>query len=101
MINRNSNASLIVMLVMLLIFGFIACQDDEGFGIDVEIPNFNFPKTVVFKDSLSMYSIFEGSPSDLIPAEDFQLLELSSILFTDYAHKQRLDMKHHSIKQEL
>ena len=73
----------------LLIIIIIACND-EGFDFEVEIPDFNFPQTVVFEDSLSAYNIFKDTPSNLIPYDDFQLLELSSILFTDYAHKQRL-----------
>lgn len=56
----------------------------------MEIPDFNFPETTTFEASLSAYDIFEGSPADLIPSEDYELLELSSVLFTDYAHKQRL-----------
>ena len=67
----------------------ISCSREE-FNRDIEIPDFNFPKTVVFEDSLSSYEIFEGPPSDLSPAEGFELLELSAVLFTDYAHKQRL-----------
>ena len=66
-----------------------ACNDGNFDG-EVEIPDFNFPQTIVFEDSLSAYSIYEGNPSDLIPSEDFHLIELTSILFTDYAHKQRL-----------
>ncbi|MCI4669888.1 MAG: hypothetical protein MRZ79_17260 [Bacteroidia bacterium] len=54
------------------------------------IPDFNFPETIVFEQNLSAYNIFEGNAADLIPASDFHLVELSSILFTDYSHKQRL-----------
>lgn len=75
-------------MIGLLTFAIISCNDDGDF--QVEIPDFNFPQTIVFEDSLSAYSIFKDTPSDLIPADDFQLLELSAILFTDYAHKQRL-----------
>lgn len=39
---------------------------------------------------LSGYKIFQGTPADLIPAADYELYELSSPLFTDYAEKQRL-----------
>ena len=56
----------------------------------VQIPDFDFQKSIKFKESLSEYKIFEGLPSDLVPSKDFHLLELSSKLFTDYAHKQRL-----------
>jgi len=73
----------------ILMITLISCNNDD-FDIQVEIPDFNFPQTVVFEDSLSAYNIFKDTPSNLIPTDDFQLLELSSILFTDYAHKQRL-----------
>ncbi|MEO0899266.1 MAG: hypothetical protein AAFY71_22835 [Bacteroidota bacterium] len=56
---------------------------------EVEIPQFNFPETIVFEQNLSSYNIFE-EPSDLLPSADFKLVELSSVLFTDYAYKQRL-----------
>lgn len=81
---------ILICIVGFLFLLIIACRDNNDFGFEVEIPDFNFPKTVVFEDSLSAYHIFEGSLADLIPSTDFQLLELSSILFTDYAHKQRL-----------
>lgn len=69
----------------------IACRPEgPGPSEEVAIPDFNFPETIVFEQKLSAYDIFEGTPADLIPASDFHLLELSSILFTDYAHKQRL-----------
>jgi uncharacterized repeat protein (TIGR03806 family) len=83
------NRGLIYTIGLLLTF--IACnRDNDNFRFEVEIPDFNFPKTVIFEDSLSAYKIFQGSPADLFPSNDFQLLELSSVLFTDYAHKQRL-----------
>ena len=68
---------------------FSSCTRDDFDG-RIEIPDFNFPKTIVFQDSLSFYNIFQGTAADLVPSNDFQLLELSSILFTDYARKQRL-----------
>lgn len=75
----------------LLLLTMVACRNnDNRFGFRVEIPDFDFPETVTFADSLSAYNIFAGSPADLIPTDDFELLELNSILFTDYAHKQRL-----------
>ncbi|MFT5823309.1 MAG: putative repeat protein (TIGR03806 family) [Crocinitomix sp.] len=39
---------------------------------------------------LSDYNVYAGNPSDLIPEADYKLYELSSILFTDHAEKQRL-----------
>lgn len=79
----------IICFLGLLIFTVISCNGD-GFDNDVEIPDFNFPETIMFEDSLSSYKIFNGIPSSLIPSADYELLELNSILFTDYAHKQRL-----------
>lgn len=80
-----------IFTLLLLILAMGACSENGGdFEIRVEIPDFNFPKTINFEDSLAAYGIFQGSPKDLIPSSDFHLFELSSILFTDYAHKQRL-----------
>lgn len=45
---------------------------------------------VVMLPKLSDYHIFQGRPSDLVPADSFQLYELATGLFTDYAEKQRL-----------
>ena len=73
----------------LILLVIISC-DREEFNTNIEIPDFDFPKTLVFEDSLSSYKIFEGTPSNLSPSEGFELLELSSVLFTDYSHKQRL-----------
>ena len=66
-----------------------SCRKNDD-NYEVQIPDFNFPQTISFESSLSAYNIFEGTPSNLIPSKDFELLELSSALFTDYAHKQRL-----------
>lgn len=79
----------ILAILGILLMVIIACNDDD-FDNEVEIPQFNFPTTLVFEDSLSAYEIFEGVMSDLKPTDDFQLLELSATLFTDYSHKQRL-----------
>lgn len=74
----------------IILLTVIACSDNDMSDIDVEIPDFNFPQTLVFEPNLSAYSIFQGTPSDLTPTDDYHLMELSSVLFTDYAHKQRL-----------
>jgi mono/diheme cytochrome c family protein len=39
---------------------------------------------------LSEYHIFEGKPTDLKPAAGFEVYDLATTLFTDYAEKQRL-----------
>lgn len=80
----------IIYIIGLILITISACKKDDFGDPEVVIPYFNFPKTVVFADSLSAYNIFQGTPGDLIPSADFELLELSSSLFTDYAHKQRL-----------
>lgn len=78
-------------LIFLLLVVITSCSKRPYFDDDVvEIPKFNFPKTFVFNDNLSAYNIFDGEASNLNPSASFHLLELSSTLFTDYAHKQRL-----------
>lgn len=77
-----------LFLLVCLTFLF-ACGDDD-FDEVVEIPDFNFSETTTFEQNLSAYNIFQDTPADLVPANDYHLLELSSVLFTDYAHKQRL-----------
>ncbi|MEM6800177.1 MAG: hypothetical protein AAF696_02170 [Bacteroidota bacterium] len=81
---------IIYVLGCTLIMTFACRQGGLNPDREVEIPNFNFPETLVFEETLSAYHIFEGTAADLVPASDFHLLELSSILFTDYAYKQRL-----------
>jgi uncharacterized repeat protein (TIGR03806 family) len=46
--------------------------------------------TIDMLPKISDYHIFTGNASDLKPAGDFKLYELSTGLFTDYAEKQRL-----------
>jgi uncharacterized repeat protein (TIGR03806 family) len=58
-----------------------SCNDDGLIGIanSTEVHN-----------KLSEYTIFQGNQSDLSPSEEFQVYELSTELFSDYAEKQRL-----------
>jgi uncharacterized repeat protein (TIGR03806 family) len=80
-----------LFLFLVALTALTACQGNREFSDeDIEVPDFNFPSTVTFEQKLSTYEIFEDTPSDLIPTSDFYLLELSSILFTDYSYKQRL-----------
>lgn len=76
-------------IIGLILLTISACRKNDD-DFEVQIPDFNFPQTISFESNLSAYNIFEGTASNLIPSEDFELLELSSALFTDYAHKQRL-----------
>ena len=80
----------IIFGILGIVFILITACNDDDFNGEVVIPQFNFPSTVVFEDSLSAYNIFEENQSDLVPSDGFELLELSSVLFTDYSHKQRL-----------
>ncbi|MFY0607495.1 MAG: c-type cytochrome [Cyclobacteriaceae bacterium] len=82
--------NLITRYAALLLIIIVSSCEQERFDAEVEIPNFSFPETNSFDDNLSSYRIFEGTMADLEPSEGFELLELSSSLFTDYAHKQRL-----------
>lgn len=80
-----------IFLIGFVCLAFTACNRNDVDGeFEVEIPDFNFPQTVVWEPSLSAYNIFEGAPADLVPSSDFHVVELSSVLFSDYAHKQRL-----------
>ena len=79
----------ITLYLLGLVLISSSCQKDGEVSSE-EIPDINYPQTIIFEDSLSAYSIFDGTPSDLVQSSDFHLLELSSILFTDHAHKQRL-----------
>ena len=47
-------------------------------------------ETINFEEKLSQHKIFKGNPSELIPNDKFEVLELNSKLFTDYSYKQRL-----------
>jgi uncharacterized repeat protein (TIGR03806 family) len=79
----------VVFAISCILIVTSSCRKNDD-DVEVEIPDFNFQQTLSFKTSLSAYGIFDGTPADLLPSEDFELLELSSALFTDYAHKQRL-----------
>ena len=45
---------------------------------------------LVFEPTLSEMGVFTGALADLTRADGVQLFELNSVLFTDYAAKQRL-----------
>lgn len=76
---------ILILFVAIVVF---SCARDNN--REVEIPQFNFSESITFESSLSSYGIYSGVPSDLNPTAEYQLLELSSVLFTDYAYKQRL-----------
>ena len=89
---KNTVTMRLILLIQGLIFLMLSsCEDAYNkYDDEVTIPDFNFPQTVVFEPMLSAYGIYDGAPVDLIPSSDYHLLELSSTLFTDYAHKPRL-----------
>ena len=90
MINTKSmRVSLVFVAIIALVSVFVACERDRG-REEVTIPDFGFAQTVEFAQNLSTYAIFQGNPANLQPADDYHLLELSSILYTDQAQKQRL-----------
>ena len=80
----NRTLGLVIATLISIVY---SCVDNDG---EVIIPEFDFAQTVIFEQNLSSYNVFQGTMSDLIPSDDFKLLELSSTLFTDYAYKQRL-----------
>lgn len=52
--------------------------------------DFEIPRTESFPETLSAYALYQEPMAELQPAERTLPYELSSELFTDYAHKQRL-----------
>lgn len=68
-------------IIFVLLVSVQSCQMD-----DLISPN---DASLEF-DKLSDYNIYSGNPADLHPSNGFQLYEISSELFSDYAQKQRL-----------
>ena len=66
---------------IFLAFVLYSC-DEDGLAPD--------ENTIGFAPRISDYNIFMGDPSALKPSEGFELYELSTELFSDYARKQRL-----------
>lgn len=48
------------------------------------------PMTEQFAENLTAYDIYQGELQDLVPTNDYHLLELNSPLFSNYSEKQRL-----------
>ncbi len=72
---------IILAAILVLLFGCEANQLDETIEI---------PRSEDFPLLLSEYGIFEGTMAELKPNASYNLYELSSELFTDYAKKQRV-----------
>jgi len=60
------------------------------FSCKKQTESINVPKTMVFEKFLSSYNVYQGTKSELTPANDFHEIELASSLFVNYAQKQRL-----------
>jgi len=74
----------VVSLLISLIAGMAYLSANPAYGgIAANYPALLLPK-------LSDYPIFMGNPQALVPGNGFQLYELATGLFTDYAEKQRL-----------
>lgn len=71
-----------IVTVFVMIFYIQSCTKEDGL---VSIEN-----NIALLPMISDYNIFQGNPSNLIPANGFKLYELATQLFTDYAEKQRL-----------
>ena len=106
--SKRSIIYLILFSIIVIIPFLNSCYDYEGnegkrrikndrhrvkegkYGKKITIPDFDYSSSVTFEKKLSNYNLFLGTPSNLQPTQDFRLLELSSVLYTDYAKKQRL-----------
>ena len=74
----------VVTLIISIIAGLAYLSSGPAYGgTDACYSSLLLPK-------LSDYNIFKGDPQSLIPGNGFQLYELATGLFTDYAEKQRL-----------
>lgn len=71
--------SITIMTVVILYFQ--SCKKDDLFDSE---------NNIKMSAKLSDYNIFQGNQSDLIPTNGFELYEISTQLFSDYAEKQRL-----------
>lgn len=80
---NNSRKKILIGIIGLFVLLVInqSCQKFELIAID---------NTIALQPNLSDYHIFKGNPIDLTPADEFELYELATTLFTDYAEKQRL-----------
>ena len=74
---------------ILVLFLIVSCSKNYNDSVS-EYTSIISQETINFEDKLSQYKIFKGNPSELIPNDKFEVLELNSKLFTDYSYKQRL-----------
>ena len=72
-------------LLIINVFVFLSCKQGAK-----ELAYTSDENTMKVPQKLSDYVIYQGAMNDLMPSLDYQLLELSSSLFVNYAEKQRL-----------
>lgn len=75
----------LVSIALVVLIGCGSGGEADPFDLDFEIP-----RTETFAAQLSAYALYQEPLSALEPSPGTYLYELSSELFTDYAHKQRL-----------
>lgn len=83
-ITESSKVRSILLIFALFTISLSACDILDSWMLD-EIPNRH-----EFNDRLSTYELYKGKLSQLIPHDNVVEYDLTTPLFTDYAHKQRL-----------
>jgi uncharacterized repeat protein (TIGR03806 family) len=78
---KNHRPTKVFILMSFLFVAYPSCTKYDLIQID---------NATTLLPTLSAYKIFKGDPTDLMPSDGFQLYELATPLFTDYAEKQRL-----------
>ena len=75
--------------LIFFLFLITSCSKNDDDRVS-EYTSIISQETINFEEKLSQHKIFKGNPSELIPIDKFEVLELNSKLFTDYSYKQRL-----------
>ena len=75
--------------LIFFLFLITSCSKNDDDRVS-EYTSIISQETINFEEKLSQYKIFKGNPSELIPNDKYEVLELNSKLFTDYSYKQRL-----------
>jgi uncharacterized repeat protein (TIGR03806 family) len=70
----------VIILVISIGLYLISCNDGPHTASN----------NIAFKSKLSAYGLFESDMAYLRPAEEVEIIDISSPLFTDYAEKQRI-----------
>jgi len=75
--------------LIFFLFLITSCSKNDDDRVS-EYTSIISQETINFEEKLSQHKIFKGNPSELIPNDKYEVLELNSKLFTDYSYKQRL-----------